>query len=115
MGTQRSVYEIYGMLMPDDTDREALEEAIGQCSSADERAGVFAAGAYDRNMIFLAVTWREVELDEYSFHPTLVGGFDEERYALELDYNAELAHVVKQQELRPVEGPGWYVIPDESR
>jgi hypothetical protein len=114
MGIQRSVYEIYGVRLPDDTDHFALEVQIGQCNSRDERAGVFTAGEYDNNMVFLAVTWRELDPGEYSHSPTLVGGFDEERYSRELDWNHELTTTANQLGLKVLEGPGWFTISDEA-
>lgn len=111
---QKSMYCIYGVRLPDETDHLALEDKIGQCNSQDYRAGVFTAGMYDNNMIFLAVTWEEKDPGDYTFAPTLVGGFDEARYAEELDWNHELMATVRELKLEPIEGPGWFTIFDES-
>lgn len=114
MGMQKSTYEIYGVRLADDTDWFDLEEKTGQCSSRDERAGVFRAGEYDNDMVFLAVTWREFDPGEYHHTPTLIGGFDADRYALELDWNHELTTTAQQHGCRVIEGPGWFVIADQS-
>ena len=114
MGAKRYTYEIYGVQLADDTDSHALEQKTGQCDSRDDRAGVFTAGAYDNNMVFLAVTWRELDPGEYHHSPTLVGGFDEERYARELDWNNELLATAKEHGCQVIDGPGWFVIADEA-
>lgn len=113
MGTQISVYQIYGFRLPDDSDWFELEERIGQCCN-DGRAGTFQAGQYDNNMYFLATTWRELDPGEYSHFGTLVGGFDETRYSKELDWNTELRFTAARFGLTIIDGPGWFVIVSED-
>lgn len=110
MGSQRSVYEIYGLRLADDTDRAALEEKTGQCLN-NGQPGVFWAGVYDADMTFLALTWRELEVGAYTFHP---GDRPSEHPDVTRGWNERLRVAAMRLGLHITGGPGWFTVFDES-
>lgn len=107
---QRSVYEIYGLRVQDDADWLALEEDPGQCRN-DGSVGYIQAGAYNRDMVFLALRWREVEPGEYTYHS---GEQPNANRATRTRWNRDLRAVADRLNLTVLEGPGWFTIPDEG-
>ena len=108
--TQQSVYKIYGVRVPDDTDGLIVEDDIGQCRN-DGAVGVFWAGAYDNNMTFLALRWKELEPGEYTHH----SGVHANASLTDRDrWNDDLRAMADHLGLEIVEGPGWFTIFDEA-
>jgi hypothetical protein len=108
--TQRSVYAIYGVRVPDDTDGFVVEDDIGQCRN-DGAVGVFWAGAHDRNMTFLALRWKEIEPGEYTHH----SGVHANASLTDRDrWNDDLRAAADHLNLEIVEGPGWFTILSED-
>lgn len=103
-------YTIYGLLVdPGERSFVELDEEIGQVAN-DGRVGYFQAGEYDNDMTFLALTCREVEPGEYIMHP------GDRPHTPESDrnrWNAALRAAAQKHNLRIIDGPGWFTIPDE--
>lgn len=110
MGIQRSMYEVYGLRLADGTDFGALEETAGQCLN-NGQPGVFQAGAYDAGTVFWALTWRELEPGEWTFHPGDRPSEDPEVTHL---WNAKLWVTAANRGMDIAEGPGWFTVFDES-
>jgi hypothetical protein len=110
MSIHRTMYHIYGVRVPDDTDWSAMEEDIGQCLNNGE-VGVFRAGAYNRHMIFLAREWTKIEPGELVCHSGVIPQapkWQRDRW------NHDLFAAADQFGLEIVQGPGWFTIPSES-
>lgn len=107
---KQTCYTIYGMLVdPGDLTFAELKDDPGQCAN-NGRAGYFQAGRYGNAMTFLALNWREVEPGEYVMHP------GDRPHATKEDrnrWNEALRKEADRLELRVVDGPGWFTIPDE--
>lgn len=108
--TYRTVYTIYGLRVPDNTDRVRIEEELGQCIN-DGQPGVFWAGAYDRDMTFIAVSWSSVQPGEYVFHS---GEQPNEHIFVRNRWNSDLRAAADRLGLKVTGEPGWYTIPSES-
>lgn len=110
MNTDRTVYSIYGVQLSDDTDWALLEEDPGRCLNNGE-PGLLRAGAYDKHMTFLALTWEKIEPGEYVYH----SGEQPNASKFERDrWNDDLRAEADRLGLDIVEGPGWFTIPSES-
>jgi hypothetical protein len=108
--SKQTCYTIYGLLVdPGEKTFVDLDEEIGQVRN-DGRVGYFRAGAYDNDMTFLALRWREVKLGDYVMHP------GDRPHASEEDrrvWNDRLRRAAERLGLRVLDGPGWFTIPDE--
>lgn len=106
---KQTCYTLYGLLVdPGELTLEDLER-IGQVRN-DGRVGYFEAGAHDREMTFLALTCREVELGDYVMHP------GDRPHASEADrakWNEALRRAAAKTRMRVLDGPGWFTVPDE--
>lgn len=103
-------YDIYGLRVdPGDKTFVELDEEIGQVAN-DGTVGYFQAGAYDRNMTFLALTWREVKPGDYAMHP---GDRPHASAADRAKWNSALRASAEKLGLRVLDGPGWFTIPAE--
>lgn len=107
---KQTCYTIYGLRVdPGEKSFVDLDEEVGQVTN-DGNVGYFQAGAYDRNMTFLALTWKEVKPGGYEMHP------GDRPCALQEDrdkWNEALYSSARDLGLRVTDGPGWFTIPDE--
>lgn len=110
MGIQRSNYILYGARIRDDTDWFALEDDLGQCCNNGE-VGCFRGGAYDRHMMFLAVTWQRTEPGQYTV--ITAGDMHESRRQRDV-WDAALMNTADRLGLAVLDGPGWFMLPSES-
>lgn len=107
---KRTCYTIYGLRVdPGEKSFVELDEEIGQVTN-NGQVGYFQAGAYDNNMTFLALAWKEVEPGEYVMHPGDRAHATEEDRA---ERNGKLRDAAEKLKLRVIDGPGWFTIPDE--
>jgi hypothetical protein len=110
MSIYRTVKEIYGLRVPDETDWLLLDEDPGQCCN-NGQVGYFRAGAYDRNMMFLALRWREVAPGDYTYHS---GEKPNASKFVRDHWNSDLRAEADRLGLEIIEGPGWFTIPSEG-
>ena len=122
MGFYKSTYHFYGVHVPKDRWVKAWAAAEGDradkviknlgLNGPDCSVGHVSAGAYDRDMFFLAVGPRDrsVTVDLGEFRSVPVGGYDvdAERWN---DVLRTLAEALGYGEL---DTPGWITVPDES-
>lgn len=122
MAIYRTVTHFYGVRVPDDTDWTPLEEDPGQCrnNGGDEvlrpeiyhdKMGYLTAGAYNRNMVFLALNWKHIEPGEYVLHDgvhAVAPKFLRDRW------NDDLRALADRLGLEIIDGPGWLTMPDEG-
>lgn len=110
MGISRTVISIYGIRICDDTDWLALDNDPGQCRNSGQ-VGYIRAGAYDRQMMFLALRWKHVEPGEYILHSgerPNANKFERDRW------NSDLHAEADRLGLEIIDGPGWFTMPDEG-
>lgn len=110
MRMKQTCHTIYGLRVdPGEKSFVELDEEIGQVRN-DGTVGYFQAGAYEDSMTFLALTWREVEAGDYVMHP------GDRAHAPREDrdvWNSQLRQAAGRLDLRIIDGPGWFTIPDE--
>jgi hypothetical protein len=110
MPAHRTVYAIYGLRVADGSDRLALEEDPGHCLN-NGSVGAFWAGAYDKHMTFLAVSWCSKWPGEYVYHS---GEYPNENKFVRDRWNSDLRATADRLGLQVIEEPGWFTIPSEG-
>lgn len=107
---RQTCYTLYGVRVDTgDKTYTQLHSEQGACRN-NGSIGCFQAGADGRRMAFLALTLREVGPGDYVMHP------GERPCASQADrhrWNAALRSCARRLELRIVDGPGWFTVPDE--
>lgn len=117
MSISITVTHFYGVRIPDDTDWLALEDDPGQISYNGDtnvyggRVGYLMAGAYDADMMFLAINWQHIEPGGYVYH----SGEKPNANKFERDrWNDDLRAMADHLGVEIIEGPGWFTVPDEG-
>jgi hypothetical protein len=103
-------YAIYGVRIPDDIDWTELEKDPGQCRN-DGLVGYVRAGAYDKDMIFLAIKVEELGPGQYKLI-TRDTMFNERKS--QAHWNDALNVAIGKLGLYSIDGPGWFFVVNEG-
>ena len=100
-----TVYALYGIQVPDDTDWTALDDP-GQCLNNGE-VGSFRVPVKDGHQNFLVNSWEKKDTGEHVYHSGEVPNahkFERDRW------NNALRAMAARLGLDIVEGPGWITV-----
>lgn len=102
MSTEITVYALYGIRVPDDTDWSRIDDP-GQCLNNGE-VGSFRVRVKDGFHHYLVNRWEKKDIGEYVYHSGEVPNasrFERDRW------NDDLRAEADRLGLPIVEGPGW--------
>lgn len=105
MSTEITIYALYGIQVPDDTDWSRVDDP-GQCMNNGE-VGSFCVRVGDGHKSYLVTEWSKKDLGEHVFHSgekPNASKFARDRW------NDDLRAVADQLGLPIVEGPGWITV-----